>query len=64
MDRKINMSGRGGRPSPFKTATASKSHIRNIHPDFLEEKGPAREVPIVEEDSAILLNRLGVSIPT
>jgi hypothetical protein len=30
----------------------------------MEEKGPAREVPIVEEDSAILLNRLGVSIPT
>ena len=35
---------------PFKTPQALRSHIRNIHPDFLEEKGLAREVPIVEED--------------
>jgi len=33
---------------PFKTPQALRSHIRNIHPDFLEGKGPAREVPIVE----------------
>jgi len=41
-----------------------RSLIRNIHSLLLEEKGPAREVPIVGEDSAILLNRLGVSIST
>jgi len=35
---------------PFKTPQALRSHIRNIHPDFLEDKGPAREVPIVDED--------------
>ena len=35
---------------PFKTKQALESHIRNIHPEGLEEKGKAREVPIVEED--------------
>jgi hypothetical protein len=30
----------------------------------MEEKGLAKEVLIVEEDFTILLNRLGVSIPT
>ena len=35
---------------PFKSPQALQSHIRNIHPGFLKEKGPAREVPIVEED--------------
>ena len=35
---------------PLKTPQALRNRIRNIHPDFLEEKGPAREVPIVEVD--------------
>ena len=39
--------------SPFKTFQALQSHIRNIHPDFLKEKGPAREAPIVEEDFTV-----------
>ena len=33
----------------FQTEAALKSHIRNMHPDFLEEKVSSREVPIVEE---------------
>ena len=48
---------------PFKTETALKSHLRSKHPD-LAPKGEAREVPIVEEDFTILLNRLGVSVWT
>ena len=39
----------------FQTETARKSHIRNKHPEFVEEQGLAREVPIVEEDFATLL---------
>jgi len=45
---------------PFKTSQALQSHIRNIHPDFLEEKGSAREVPIVEEDFATLLKKFKI----
>jgi hypothetical protein len=30
-----------------------------MHPDFLEEKGAVREVPIAEEGFAIPLKRLG-----
>ena len=33
----------------FQTEAALKSHIRNMHPDFLEEKVSSREVLIVEE---------------
>ena len=36
----------------FKTKQALESHIRNIHPEGLAEKGKAREVPIVEEHFA------------
>jgi hypothetical protein len=45
---------------PFKTPQVLRSHIRNIHPDFLEGKGPVRKVPTVGED----FHRLGVSVPT
>lgn len=45
---------------PFKTQQALQSHIRNMHPDYLEEKGSAREVPIVEEDFATLLKKFKI----
>jgi len=41
----------------FKTSQALQSHIRNMHPDFMEASGEAREVPIVEEDFATLLKK-------
>ncbi len=41
---------------PFKTETALKSHLRSKHPD-LASKGEEREVPIVEEDFATLLQK-------
>jgi len=44
----------------FQIEAMLKSHIRNIHPDFLEAKGPVRKVPTVGED----FHRLGVSVPT
>jgi len=49
---------------PFKAPQALRSHIRSKHPELLGNKSAAREVPIVEGDFAVLLNRLGVSIPT
>jgi hypothetical protein len=45
---------------PFKTSQALQSHIRNIHPELVEEKGSAREVPIVEEDFATLLKKFKI----
>lgn len=45
---------------PFKTPQALQSHIRNMHPDFLEETSTAREVPIVEEDFATLLKKFKI----
>lgn len=45
---------------PFKTPQALASHIRNVHPDFIEEKPSAREVPIVEEDFATLLRKFKI----
>ena len=42
---------------PFKTSQALQSHIRNMHPDFMEAGGGAKEVPIVEEDFATLLKK-------
>jgi hypothetical protein len=45
---------------PFKTQQARLSHIRNVHPEFLEEGPPAREVPIVEEDFATLLKKFKI----
>lgn len=44
----------------FKTPQALQSHIRYLHPDFMEEKGPAREVPIVEDDFATLLKKFKI----
>jgi len=45
---------------PFKTPQALQSHIRYIHPDFMGEKAPAREVPIVEDDFATLLKKFKI----
>ncbi|HUU65029.1 MAG TPA: hypothetical protein VMW37_02885 [Dehalococcoidales bacterium] len=45
---------------PFKTPQARQSHIRNIHPEFLEGGNMAREVPIVEDDFATLLKEFKV----
>jgi len=45
---------------PFKTPQARQSHIRNVHPDYVEETGLAREVPIVEEDFATLLKKFKI----
>ncbi|GAH88312.1 unnamed protein product [marine sediment metagenome] len=50
MEVKCPVSGCEDSEKEFKTEAALKSHIRNIHPEGLEEKGKAREVPIVEED--------------
>ncbi len=36
----------------FKTPQALRSHIRNTHPEFMEDESMAREVPIVEVDFA------------
>ncbi len=44
----------------FQKASALKSHIRSKHPEFVETEGPAREVPIVEEDFAILLRKFKI----
>lgn len=41
----------------FQTEAARKSHIRSKHPEFVEEQGLARQVPIVEEDFATLLRK-------
>ncbi|MBA7535389.1 hypothetical protein ES705_27642 [subsurface metagenome] len=45
---------------PFKTPQALQSHIRNIHPEFMEEKVPTKEVPIVEDDFATLLKKFKI----
>ena len=46
---------------PFQTEAALKSHLRNKHPDFTpEEVRGAREVPIVEEDFATLLQKFKI----
>jgi hypothetical protein len=64
-DEKVKMKeayqcpARGCDHPPFKTPQVLRSRIRNMHPDFLEEKGSAREVPIAEEGFAIPLKRLG-----
>ena len=50
MEVKCPVSGCEDSEKEFKTEAALKSHIRNIHPNFLGEKGPAKEVPIVEYD--------------
>ena len=44
----------------FQTETARKSHIRNKHPEFMDDESMAREVPIVEEDFATLLKKFKV----
>ena len=36
--------------APFKTVQALQSHIRSSQPEVLEEKGPTKEIPIVEYD--------------
>lgn len=43
----------------FGTEAALKSHIRNKHPDYIPEE-QTREVPIVEEDFAILLRKFKI----
>ncbi|GAI20511.1 unnamed protein product [marine sediment metagenome] len=50
MEVKCPVSGCEDSEKEFKTEAALKSRTRNIHPDFLEEKDPAKEVPIVEKD--------------
>lgn len=47
--------------APFKTVQARDSHVRAKHPESLGEKGPAREVPIVEEDFAALLRKFKIN---
>ncbi|MFH1646611.1 MAG: hypothetical protein ABID71_02820 [Chloroflexota bacterium] len=44
----------------FQTKTARKSHIRNKHPEFMDDESMAREVPIVEEDFATLLKKFKI----
>ncbi|MDO9581016.1 MAG: hypothetical protein Q7J06_10710, partial [Bacteroidales bacterium] len=44
----------------FQKESALKSHIRYKHPEFMEEQGFAREVPIVEEDFATLLSKFKI----
>jgi hypothetical protein len=44
----------------FQKPSALKSHIRSKHPEFVEDEGMAREVPIVEEDFATLLKKFKI----
>lgn len=44
----------------FQSETALKSHIRNRHPEYIPEEEEARQVPIVEEDFAILLRKFKI----
>jgi hypothetical protein len=46
--------------APFKTPQALGSHLSIVHPGVAREKGTAREVPIVEEDFATLLNKFKI----
>ena len=62
-ERKLLVPSRGLCSSSAQGFQPLQSHIRNIHPDFLEEKGPASEVPIVEEDFTTA-EPVRVSIPT
>lgn len=45
---------------PFKTSQALASHIRSVHPEVPGHEGPAREVPIVEDDFATLLRKFRI----
>ncbi|MBA7617520.1 hypothetical protein ES703_24835 [subsurface metagenome] len=47
---------------PFKTPQARSSHIRSIHPEYEAGGGEAREVPIVEEDFAKLLQKYKIKV--
>ena len=44
----------------FQKESALKSHIRSKHPEFMKAEGTAREVPIVEEDFATLLQKFRI----
>jgi len=44
----------------FQKESALKSHIRNKHPEYEPEGGGAREVPIVEDDFALLLRKFKI----
>jgi hypothetical protein len=44
----------------FQKESALKSHIRSKHPEFTGDGSTAREVPIVEEDFAILLEKFKI----
>ena len=50
MEVKCPVSGCEDSEKEFKTEAALKSRTRNIHTDFLEEKDPTKEVPIIEKD--------------